>query len=81
VAKEEEKPKKYKVRILSREEITTYPRLGEAKKTLVITYDSDIAGPGTVFLDAEKATDEEIRKAIREDIEKRLKAVGEELEV
>jgi len=72
-----EKREEYEVTIISREEVTTYPRIGEAVRTVQVTYQAADLPPATIpILKAEYSLEEE-KKRIREDIERRLKVKPE----
>jgi len=67
------KREEHEVTILSRREITIYPRVGEAVKQLLITYVAAGLPPETIIIDKEKWTLELEKKLIKRRIEKRLK--------
>jgi len=73
--------KEYEVTILSRREITVYPRVGEEVKQLLITYVAAGLPPETITIDKEKWTLEREKAYIRERIEKRLKEKPETYKV
>jgi len=73
--------KKYKVQILSRTEVVVYPKLNQPKPLVLVTYYYPPLPPATIQIPKEKYSPELERKLIREDIEKRLKGVAEEVEV
>lgn len=76
-----EPEKKYKVQIIRRREITTYPRVGLAKKTMMVTYQAEGLPPRTISIPVEEYNPDTEKKLIREDIEKQLQFKPEELEV
>jgi len=73
--------KEYEVTVLSRREITIYPRVGEELKQLLITYVAAGLPPETITIDKEKWTLEKEKAYIRERIEKRLKEKPETYKV
>lgn len=58
------------VEIIDESEITTYPRLGEEKKQIAVTYVAPGYPPRTIFIDKEKYSEEALKKAILEDLKK-----------
>jgi len=63
----------YEVTVLSRQEVTTYPKIRQPVVTVMVTYVAAGLAPATVMIPkAEYSLDLE-KKRIREDIEKRLK--------
>jgi len=76
-----EKKEEYAVTVLSRDEVTTYPRLGEAAVTVLVTYIAAGLPPHTVHIPKDEWSPEEERKRIRASIEKRLKAKPETYKV
>jgi len=68
VAEEE----KYEVTVIARDDVTTYPKLGVAVETRLITYVAAGLPPSTISIPKEEWTPELEKKLIREDIEKRL---------
>lgn len=66
------KQEKYNVTVLSRDEITTYPKLGEAVITVLTTYVAAGMPPHTVRIPKEGWTMEAERTVIRASIEDRL---------
>jgi len=68
VAEEE----KYEVTVIARDDVTTYPKLGVAVETRLVTYVGAGLPPSTISIPKEEWTPELEKKLIREDIEKRL---------
>ncbi len=64
--------KKYNVTVLSRDDITTFPKLGEAVITVLITYVAAGLPPFTVRIPKDNWTDEMEKTLIRASIEDRL---------
>jgi len=79
MAKEEEK--EYEVTVLSRDDVTTFPRIGEAVETRMVTYVAAGLPPATIDIPKKEWTLELEKKLIREDIEKRLKVKPETYKV
>jgi len=52
-------------------EMKMFKRPGETKTVTAITYTSPGRPPRTVWIDKEKPSDDEIKKAIKDDLEKR----------
>jgi len=73
----EEKKQEYEVTIISRETITTYPRIGEAVRTVMVTYQAADLPPATLSIPEAEYSLEEEKKRIRADIERRLKVKPE----
>jgi len=73
VAKKEE----YEVTVLIREDVTTYPRIGEPMETRMVTYVAAGLAPNTIRIPKKEWTLELEKKLIREDIERRLKVKPE----
>lgn len=69
------------VEILDVQELTTYPRPGEAFVTRIISYRGPDMIHGTVFIPAKEDTPENRAKRIREDIDKRRAQKPEKLTV
>jgi len=67
---EEELPKE--VTILSETEIVTYPRIGEEKRQIAVTYVAPGFPPRTIFIPAEEYSEERVKELIKEDL-KQLK--------
>jgi len=65
--------REYEVTILARETITTFPRLGVAKRVVLVTYVAAGLPPATVEIPEEEYSLELEKRLIREDIERRLK--------
>jgi len=75
------KKEEYEVTILSREEIVTYPRIGEPAHTIVVTYTAAGLPPSVLFIPKVEYTLEREKKLIREDIERRLRVRPETYKV
>jgi len=71
------KKQEYEVTIISRETITTYPRIGEAVRTVMVTYQAADLPPATISIPEAEYSLEEEKKRIRADIERRLKVKPE----
>ena len=63
----------YAVTILSEREITTYAKIGQPIKQVIISYVGADLGPRTIRIDKEDYSEEAVKALIRADIEKRLK--------
>jgi len=79
--KKVERPKPIEVTIIDRTTITTYPRIGEAFRTVMVTYQALDLPPVTIHIPEAEWSPEEEAKRIREDIERRLKAKPEVIKV
>ena len=66
-----EKPE-YDVTVIARDDVKTYPKIGEEVETRLVTYVAAGLVPNTISIPKEKWTPELEKKLIREDIEKRL---------
>ena len=78
----EEKPKKtYRIRILSRDEFVTYPKLRQPVTMLAITYQVNDDIPRTVWIPKDEWTPEKEREIILKDYEKHVATSTEEFEV
>ena len=73
--------KEYDVTVISRDDVTTYPKIGVAVETRLITYVAAGLPPNTLSILKEEWTPELEKKLIREAIEKRLKAKPETFKV
>jgi len=69
----EQKKKEYNVTVLSRDEIVTYPKLGEKREQILVTYVAAGLAPRTLTIPKEEYSLEKEKELIREDIEERLK--------
>jgi len=67
----------YEVTVISRETVTTYPKLRVPVETVLVTYVAAGLPPGTVTILKEEYSIEAEKKRIREDIERRLKVKPE----
>jgi len=76
-----EEKKEYEVTVLSRDTVTTFPRIGEAVETVMVTYVAAGLPPRTLNIPKEEYTLDLEKKLIREDIEKRLKVKPETYKV
>jgi len=84
VAEGEAKPAgevKYRVRILDRREFTAVDEQGRFVPVVSVLYATATLPPGIVTIPKERWSPEEEKRVIREDIERRLKGVGEVVEV
>jgi len=66
------KAEEYNVTVLSRDEITTYPKLGQAVVTILVTYIAAGLPPHTIRILKDKWTLQTERTLIRASIEDRL---------
>ena len=66
------KAEEYNVTVLSRDEITTYPKLGQAVITFLITYIAAGLPPHTIRIPKDRWTLQTERTLIRASIEDRL---------
>jgi len=73
--------KKYKVQILSRTEVVVYPKLNQPKPLVLVTYYYPPLPPATIQIPKAEYSKEKEAELIRKDIERRLKATVEEVEV
>lgn len=69
--------KEYNVTILSRTTITVYPKLGEAKEQVIVTYVAAGLPPRSITVPKEEYSLEKEKELIRKDIEERLKTKPE----
>ena len=67
-----EKKEEYNVVILSRQTITTYPKLGQAVETMLVTYVAAGLPPHTVRMAVEAWTEETEKVLLRASIDDRL---------
>jgi len=72
MAEKEEKPE-YEVEIISRTEVTTFPRIRQPVTNILITYVTPGLPPATVTIRKEEWTKEKEKEVIRGDIERRLR--------
>jgi len=79
--KKTEKEEKYKVTILDRRTIVTYPKLKTPAKTIAVTYTTDEIPPRTLFIPEEIWSRETEIKKIKEDIKKAKETKPETIEV
>ncbi len=70
--KEKEDKTQYSVTILSRRDIVTFPRLGERKVVVQVTYIGESLPPKTLRIAKEEYSLETEKALIKADIEKRL---------
>lgn len=68
-----EEKREYEVTILSRDQVSIFPKVGEEVKQLLVTYVGAGLPPATVTIDKEKYTEDLEKKLIRADIERRQK--------
>lgn len=71
----------YRVTILRRTDLPTYPTPTEVVILKAITYQADTMPPRTIYIEQEKWTPEAEKAAIAEDIEKVKAAVPEVYEI
>jgi len=71
MAKEEKK--EYEWTVLSRDHVTTYPRIGEAVETVIITYVGEGLPPGTISIPKAEWSLKKEDQLIAKDIHERLK--------
>ena len=71
----------YSVTVLSRREITVYPKLNQPVQQFLITYVAAGLAPATVTIDKEKYSEDLERRLLRADIERRLKLRPEAFKV
>jgi len=76
-----EEEKKYDVTVLSREEVTTFPKIAQPVVNVLVTYVSAGMPPATVTIPKDKWDPELEKRIIREDIERRLKRKPETYKV
>jgi len=69
----EEEKKEYEWTVLSRETVTTYPRIGEPVETIIVTYVGEGLPPHDVHIPKEEWSPEEEDKRIAADIHQRLR--------
>jgi len=81
MAKKEEKKVEYEVEIISRTEVTTYPKIRQPVKMMEITYVTPGLPPATVWIRKDEWSIEKEKEVIRKDIERRLKFVPESYRV
>jgi len=67
----------YEVTVISRETVTTYPKLRVPVETVLVTYVAAGLPPGTITILKEEYSLDLEKKRIREDIERRLKVKPE----
>lgn len=65
--------REYNVTVISRSEITTYPKMNEPAYTIFVTYVGVGLAPNTIEIPKEKYSKEAEKNLIRKDIERRLK--------
>ena len=73
--------REYDITVFPRDTVTTYPKIGVAVDTILVTYVAAGLPPNTLSILKEEWTPELEKKLIREDIEKRLKAKPETFKV
>jgi len=67
-----EEKKQYDVTVLSREEVTTFPKIAQPVVNVLVTYVAAGLPPHTITVRKDEWTPELEKKLIREDIERRL---------
>jgi len=75
------KREELEVTVLSREEVTTFPKIATPVVNVLVTYVGAGLPPHTVTIPKDKWTQAEERRLIREDLERRLKARPETYKV
>jgi len=73
--------KEYNVTVLSRDEIVTYPKLGEKAEQILVTYVAAGLAPRTLTIPKKEYSLEKEKELIRQDIEERLKKKPESYKV
>jgi len=68
-----EEKARYDVTVLSREEVTTFPKIAQPVVNMLVTYVAAGLPPATVTIPKDEWSPEEEKRVIREDIERRLK--------
>lgn len=77
-----EEERRERIRVRYRTELIEVPLpSGEVNKVLAVTYEAPGLPPRTLFVDKEKASEEEILKLIRLDLERRMATKAKEVEV
>jgi len=71
----------YDVTILSRDEVTTYPKLNQPATTVLVTYVAAGLPPHTLHIPKEGWSESKEKMLIRKSIEERLKARPEAYKV
>ena len=72
-----EEEREYEVTVIARDDVTTYPKIGVAVETRMITYVGAGLPPNTIRILVEEWTLDLEKTRIREDIERRLKEKAE----
>ena len=73
--------REYDVTVISRDEVTTYPKIATPVVNVLVTYVAAGLPPHTVTIPKDEHTLDVEKTRIREDIEKRLKAKPESYKV
>jgi len=68
-----EKPEEYEVTVLSRETITTFPKIDTPVETVLVTYVAAGLPPHTLYIPKKEWTLEKEKELIKKDIQERLK--------
>jgi len=76
-----EKPEEYEVTVLSRETITTFPKIDTPVETVLVTYVAMGLPPYTLHIPKKEWSKEKERELIRKSIETRLKVKPEKFKV
>jgi len=71
----------FDVTVISRDEVTTFPKIAQPVIIVQVTYVGAGLPPATVFIEKDKYTPEFERRTIREDIQRRLKTKPESFRV
>ena len=72
---------KEKVTVVSRREITTYPKLRTPAVQVVVMYSTADLPPSSLFIPKEEWSEEKERELIKEDIKKRREEKPETFEI
>lgn len=73
--------REYDVTVLSRDTVTTFPKIAQPVEVVHVTYVAESLPPATVFIEKAKYTPEFEKKVIREDITRRLQQRPESFKV
>ena len=76
-----EPKREFDVTVLSRDTVTTFPKIAQPVEVVHVSYVAESLPPATVFIEKAKYTPEFEKRVIREDIERRLKARPESYRV
>jgi hypothetical protein len=76
-----EKKAEYEVTVISRDEVTTFPKIAQPVVNILITYVAADLPPATITIPKAQWTAEYEKRLIREDIERRMKVRPESFRV